>query len=252
MDNQWRAGMKSDPSPVPTPEVSTPSSPQQQAPKERPRLNLTKRTVSTAVESDQAAGAATDSKASPFGAAKPIDTAAKEREIEEKRELALAQKREADEKAKEEKVAKEAAARAARADRADKAQATEDAPAGSPVPEANKGRRLSRQQNGTKQTAKDSTDTLPAAKPSFAILQRDGEEGADGETAAADGEDHKAEANGSTAPAQMLDSNATDAAKGADEVATQEQLSTQEVEEGWAVVEPKTKNNRRGGRGIAA
>lgn len=82
----------------------------------RPKLNLQKRTVSQAEPSPGPNTAATDSKGSPFGAARPIDTSAREKEIEEKmrqrRELeekAREEKRIADEKLKEEKrVAKEA------------------------------------------------------------------------------------------------------------------------------------------------
>lgn len=82
------------------------------APAGRPKLNLTKRTVSEAVDAPATSG---DVKASPFGAARPIDTAAKEREIEEKRIAALKDKKEADDKAREEKKAKEAEAAAAAA-----------------------------------------------------------------------------------------------------------------------------------------
>lgn len=73
-------------------------------------MNLAKRTVSEA--DPQSAAASSDSKSSPFGAAKPINTAAREKEIEEKRQLAIDQKRDADEKAREEKKAKEAEAKA--------------------------------------------------------------------------------------------------------------------------------------------
>jgi len=59
-----------------------------------------------------AASATSDSKSNPFGAARPIDTAAREKEIEEKRLLAIRQKKEADDKAREEKKAKESAAKA--------------------------------------------------------------------------------------------------------------------------------------------
>ena len=69
-DGQWRLRMQPDASPAATPDVSSPSSPQPQAPKERPKLNLTKRTVSTA-ENDQAASSASDAKSSPFGARAP-------------------------------------------------------------------------------------------------------------------------------------------------------------------------------------
>ncbi|KAK3069610.1 hypothetical protein LTS18_000284, partial [Coniosporium uncinatum] len=101
MDNQWRSKMRPDApakSSTPTPDASTPSSPAAPtAPASRPRLNLQKRTVSEAQPSPSAESG--DSKASPFGAARPIDTSAREKEIEEKRQLAIRQKQEADAKA---------------------------------------------------------------------------------------------------------------------------------------------------------
>jgi translation initiation factor 4B len=97
MDNQWRTKMRPDAAP------KEPTSPV--APAARPRLNLQKRTVSEAV-STPAAGAG-DSKASPFGAARPIDTATREREVEERRQLAIRQKKESDDKAKAEKAEKQ-------------------------------------------------------------------------------------------------------------------------------------------------
>ncbi|KIV93573.1 hypothetical protein PV10_04778 [Exophiala mesophila] len=102
LDNQWRARMRPDaPAKAPTPEASEPSSPAPSAPAMRPKLNLQKRTVSEAVEQVQSPPA--DSKFSPFGAARPVDTATKEKEVEEKRQLALRQKKEADDKARAEK-----------------------------------------------------------------------------------------------------------------------------------------------------
>lgn len=93
------------PAKAPTPEASEPSSPAQAAAPVggRPKLNLQKRTVS---EADPLASPVpvSDSKASPFGAARPVDTAAKEKEVEEKRQLAIRQKKEADDKAKVEKA----------------------------------------------------------------------------------------------------------------------------------------------------
>lgn len=118
-DSQWRTKMRPD-APVASSTPShdgseTPGSPAAApAPAGRPKLNLTKRTVSEATDASPAAtpAAAGDAKASPFGAARPIDTAAKEREIEEKRVAALKEKKEADDKAREEKrLAKELAAR---------------------------------------------------------------------------------------------------------------------------------------------
>ncbi|KAK4174816.1 putative cytosolic translation initiation factor 4B [Triangularia setosa] len=86
-------------------------------PSGRPKLNLTKRTVS---EAPDVLSPAPTSKSNPFGAARPIDTAAREREVEEKR---IKDKLEAEEKAKAEKEAKEAAA----AEAAEKAKAEEAA-----------------------------------------------------------------------------------------------------------------------------
>lgn len=134
-DNQWRTSMRPD-LPVKSPGQSregseAPSSPAatHALPVGRPKLNLTKRTVSDAPDITSPALSATHSKASPFGAARPIDTAAREREIEEKRVAAIKQKKEADEKAKEERrLAKEAAAKeAAEKEAADKEAAEQAA-----------------------------------------------------------------------------------------------------------------------------
>jgi len=73
-------------------------------------LNLAKRTVSETTDLPSPSTASVDPKSSPFGAARPIDTATKEKEIEEKRLAAIHEKKEAEEKAREEKrLAKEAA-----------------------------------------------------------------------------------------------------------------------------------------------
>lgn len=251
-DNQWRARMRPDPSPAPTPDVSTPSSPQQQAPKERPKLNLSKRTVSAAPE-EAAASSATESKASPFGAARPIDTATREREIEEKRELAIRQRKEADEKAKEDKAAREASARATRAERADKGQSQEDDTVTSPTTEGGKGRRISRQQNGTKAAAtpkENGEASAQATKPGFSILQRDTEGGDDAEEGAAGEEPAAAaEANGSvTTPSVTEEAKGLNNAPAADTEPTAQELE----DDGWETV-PKGKNKGRGGqRAIAS
>ena len=94
-------------------ELSTPPSPAggPAAPTTRPRLNLAKRTLSEAPSEANSSDAAptADSKASPFGAAKPIDTATREKEVEEKRQIALREKKEADEKARAKKAAEDKA-----------------------------------------------------------------------------------------------------------------------------------------------
>ncbi|KAL8758378.1 MAG: hypothetical protein Q9184_003946 [Pyrenodesmia sp. 2 TL-2023] len=119
-DSQWRNNMKPDaPAAAParspalsTRDSSTPSSPlaapaalpTSAAPAERPKLNLQKRTLTEAPAPAKAQPMQrTESKSNPFGAAKPIDTAAKEKEIEEKRQIALKEKKEAEDKAREEK-----------------------------------------------------------------------------------------------------------------------------------------------------
>ncbi|KAF3042978.1 hypothetical protein E8E12_009542 [Didymella heteroderae] len=124
-DNQWRSKMRSDvASPTGTPDASTPSSPAPLA--SRPKLNLAKRTVS---EAPAATPSTPSDKPNPFGAARPIDTAAREREVEEKQKQAAQAKKEADEKAREEKKAKEAAAKEA-------AAKTEEPKGGDEVPKA--------------------------------------------------------------------------------------------------------------------
>ncbi|KAH9906445.1 hypothetical protein F4778DRAFT_769524 [Xylariomycetidae sp. FL2044] len=141
LDNQWRNNMRPTP-PAKSPEQSrdssaAPSSPAgpaapAPAPVGRPKLNLQKRTVSEAADlaSPGLSSAGADSKASPFGAARPIDTAAKEREIAQKKEQLAKEKREAEEKAKEERrLAKEAAAKEAEAAAKEAKEAEEKAAA---------------------------------------------------------------------------------------------------------------------------
>ncbi|TGO26247.1 hypothetical protein BPAE_0063g00160 [Botrytis paeoniae] len=117
-DNQWRSKMRPDPPAAPAAKSPVLSREGSEAPASpalpsapaggRPRLNLAKRTVSEAPADSSSSSAAGDAKASPFGAARPIDTAAKEKEIEEKRQQAIKEKKEADEKAKQEREAAKA------------------------------------------------------------------------------------------------------------------------------------------------
>ncbi|EFY95601.1 RNA recognition motif domain protein [Metarhizium robertsii ARSEF 23] len=119
-DFQWRSSMRPDAAKAPeeTETAVSPSAPAPAAQGGRPRLNLQKRTVTETTEAAPT-GSSGDSKASPFGAARPINTAAREQEIEEKRQIAIREKREADEKAKEERrLAKQAAAEKEEADAA--------------------------------------------------------------------------------------------------------------------------------------
>lgn len=118
-DNAWRSSMKPDARAM-SPALSrdgseAPSSPAASSatPAGRPKLNLTKRTVPETTETPPAAASADSSKPNPFGAARPIDTRARERAIAERKEKELKEKQEAEEKAKEERrLAKEAAAKA--------------------------------------------------------------------------------------------------------------------------------------------
>lgn len=235
-DNQWRARMRPDPSPAATPDVSTPSSPQPQAAKERPKLNLAKRTVSTVDQ--EATTPSGDAKASPFGAARPIDTSAREKEVAEKRELALRQKKEADDKAREEKAAKDAAAKT-------RSTSTQEEKITSPITE-NGARRPSRQQNGSKNNVKENGETpTQKEKPSFSILRRDAEGG--------DEEEHDvpdASANGTivadkeTKPQEVIREVPAD---GAATASTPDGTAENMTADGWSTVAGKQKNNRRGG-----
>ncbi|KAK6359670.1 hypothetical protein TWF696_000814 [Orbilia brochopaga] len=88
------------------------------APQTRPKLELKKRSENLPTDANQPAAA--DSKSNPFGGARPIDTTAREREVEEKRARQIAEKKAKEEKAKEEKKAAAQAARAEKAEKGDK------------------------------------------------------------------------------------------------------------------------------------
>ncbi|KAI5807033.1 hypothetical protein EDC01DRAFT_625934 [Geopyxis carbonaria] len=92
-DNQWRRGARPD-----APQRSTPPSPVLS----RPRLALTKRSEQPI---DTGAPTPGSDKPNPFGAARPIDTLKREKEVEEKRAAAVAEKKAKEEKLKEEKKA---------------------------------------------------------------------------------------------------------------------------------------------------
>jgi len=105
-------------SPVPSRDGSeAPSSPAlgsaAPAPSTRPKLNLAKRTL--ADTPDQPSPTTSSGKSNPFGGAVAVDTAARERQVEEARIAALAEKKEAEEKAKVER-AEAAKAKAAEAE----------------------------------------------------------------------------------------------------------------------------------------
>ncbi|KAI9758647.1 MAG: hypothetical protein M4579_002958 [Chaenotheca gracillima] len=233
VDTQWRTKMRPDApakSPTPSRDTSNPPSPAMpSAPAMRPKLNLQKRTVSEA-ENPSPASASSDPKASPFGAAKPIDTFAKEKEIEEKRQLALRQKKEHEDKVKEEKrLAKEAA-------KAEKAAAT------------------AQSANGKDDKGEESS----TPQPGFEVLQEGTEDdGALGEKGAAvedEPENGEVVEEKSVKPKQIVrdmppkkTENAWRGKSGAKkEEAAQAETSSDALEDdGWSTVS-KSKNNRKG------
>ncbi|KAL4968353.1 translation initiation factor 4B [Aspergillus stella-maris] len=213
MDNQWRARMKPDapkePSNPPSPASTAATPVAAPAPASRPRLNLQKRTVPEAVASPTAS---TDSKSSIFGGAKPIDTATREKEVEQRRQLAIRQKRESDEKAKAEKAEKQRAA---------KDTAKSEKPQSSLDP------------NG-----RDQAET-PRGGGNFEILRRAGED----ESGMNADQDPQQKAEGAT--------DATEAAKPADKTNGSWRAGPAEAagdDEGWSTVSSQKRSNRRGGR----
>ena len=239
LDNAWRARMQPDaPAKSPTPETSNPPSPRPTAAAPlatRPKLNLQKRTVSEADPSSSPA-ASGDSKASPFGAARPVDTAAKERELEEKRLHSVRERKEAEDKAKAERAEEKRSAK----DKTDVEKATPTSP------------KVGRQGSVSKE---DSEEATPPA-PKFDILRR--VDSSTNDMVAEDENDEEGEAPAPTddkavkpkevvvdAPAgQTNGSWRSKGSKQAEETSTTDETLE---EEGWSTVSKPTKqrNNRR-------
>lgn len=243
-DSQWRARMQPDKpaaSATPTPDISTPSSPITSAPASRPRLNLTKRTVSSAVPADsEAATPTSDAKASPFGAARPIDTAKRDQELEAKAAERRKQKEEDDAKAKaeREKAAAEKAARGEVAGSASKAAveggATGAVSGGAREPN---GRSVSASKG---KDAKENGNFQP--KPDFKILQRMEQE--NGEE---DGEDARNEpANGAIVDADDKDTKPQTIVRDVNATGDDADAEVHEAD-GWNTVPVKSKGKQRGG-----
>lgn len=241
MDSQWRARMKPDApvsSQTPTPDASTPSSPAAQpaAPATRPKLNLAKRTVSEVPQTEQGTASTPtgDAKASPFGAARPIDTAARDREIAEKR-LAEKKKKEEEDKEREAKN-KEAKEKAAAERAAERAAKGEKEPVTSP-------RENGRSSVSAKETGAPKEN---GSRPTFEILRRvtDQENGnADGEHET-EGDARNASANGeivgdkATLPQEVVrDVKSPEAVEGTAEAAEAD---------GWSTIAGKKKKGRGG------
>ncbi|GAQ06143.1 probable RNA-binding protein sce3 [Aspergillus lentulus] len=221
LDNSWRARMRPDQAPAKEPSnppspAATPASPAAPAaPASRPKLNLQKRTVT---DTPSSPAASTDSKASPFGGARPIDTAARERQVEERRQLALRQKKEAEDKAKAEKAEKQR-------------QSKEQAKSDKPVPAADP--------NG-----KDSME-IPQGGKNFEILRQAGED----ESGAAEQEQPEeapAAAAGDEASKQAPAGKANGNWRSGGPAQPAEAAAD---EEGWSTVSSRQRNNRRGQSG---
>lgn len=96
-DNEWRKGARAD-----TPSQSTPTSPVLSH--VRPKLELKKRSE----QPIETVTPTSSDKPNPFGDARPIDTTQREKEIEERRLAAAAEKRAREEKVRDEIKAREA------------------------------------------------------------------------------------------------------------------------------------------------
>lgn len=247
-DSQWRTKMKPDAPPATSPQASKspplsnsqPSNPPSPAaapaaPVSRPKLNLAKRTVSEAVP-DAAASPAADAKASPFGAARPVDTAAKEKEVEEKRQVALREKKEAEEKARADKKAADDKAREERKPAKDAEEASK------PQGEKANGQKAEKPVKGEKQD-KENGASAPAPGKSYEILRRNANEEASAadEEVDAGGENANGVVTGDkeTKPKEIVrDINATNGGVSAEPTA--ESLE----EEGWSTVSKPVKGKK--------
>ncbi|KAJ9618874.1 Eukaryotic translation initiation factor 4B [Taxawa tesnikishii (nom. ined.)] len=201
MDNQWRAKMKPDaPSPAATPDQLQMPPPQHRIQKQA-------------------------SSAPPARSTRPLA-----REIDEKRQLAIRQRKEQEEKAREEKKARESAAKAEQADR----------PASSNRRESE----AAPKENG-KSDAKEGDATSPPPGRQYEILRRMGEDGeeVDPEDANGDIPDDR-----EVKPQEVV----REAPKTQDTwrkpAPAPEQTTAEGMEdEGWSTVSAPRKNNRRGG-----
>jgi translation initiation factor 4B len=265
--------MKPDPSPAPpvqpvqvakspalsNRELSTPPSPAAPpaAPASRPKLNLAKRTISEA-PTEAASTPASDSKASPFGAARPIDTATREKEVEEKRQIAIREKKEADEKARAEKKAaddkakeeKRLARDAELAARGDQDAEKKEKPNGQSKEKANGQSKEKAKENGA-----------PAAAPgkSYEILRRATHD----DTTAPDDEADEAGENGlitedkAVKPKEIvrdISPKKDDAAQtnGASATGTPDPTADTLEDEGWSTVSKPVRSRKSGNQAARA
>ncbi|KAI9726539.1 MAG: hypothetical protein M1834_008981 [Cirrosporium novae-zelandiae] len=234
MDNQWRSKMRPDaPAKSPTPEPSNPSSPAARSThSERPRLNLQKRTVSDDHAPSPASSASADVKSSPFGAARPIDTAARERQIEERREKEARLKKEAETKAREEaKAAKKSTDEASKSEKGDAAQETVASPP-----------------NGNKEDIES-----PQGGKNFEILQREGDAEENEEEVISEDKVVKPKDIVRDAPPSRVNGAWRRGPENKDPATTQNTTKAPD-EEGWSTVSKPQKGRRsnHGSRAIAS
>lgn len=110
-DNEWRRGARPDP-PTVQRTATAPSSPIAQQ-NTRPRLELKKRSEHPIEPALTSATSDSSNRPNPFGAARPIDTFQREKEVEEKRLAAIAARKAKEDKIREEKAKEEKKTRAA-------------------------------------------------------------------------------------------------------------------------------------------
>lgn len=248
--------MKPDAPKVPTPEASEPSSPAPPAaPASRPKLNLQKRTVSEA-EPVSSPAQTTDSKASPFGAARPVDTATKEKEVEEKRQLAIRQRKETEDKQKAEKAEEKRLAR----EKADSEKEKAKEKPKEAISKESKEPKEAKEPVATKENG----DETPQATPKFDILRRADSDKNDmvaEEEGDEDGEEQVLPTDDKAVkPKEVVrtpSSNKPNGAwrKGPAGQAPEGSTTAEMEEDGWSTVsKPKKQSNRRGGptRGAAS
>ena len=232
LDNQWRSKMRPDPPPVttntpPKTESKAPPSPAPvpAPPTVRPKLNLQKRTVSQAETSPALQSGSSDAKASPFGGARPIDTAAREKEIGEK----IKQRKEQEDKAREDKRLIE--------EKAKEKRATKDSGKADQRPEKGKSKANGQSKEG---------DTNENKGNNYQILRRHAVDNG------SDVGNEKELLNTSIQPEGDKNINPQEVVRDANGVSTEATTDEQLQEEGWSTVSKPSKGRRGGNSGARA
>ena len=215
---------------------------------------MTKRTVSEA-PSETAPNPGSESKASPFGAARPIDTATREKEVEEKRQQALREKKEADEKARAEKKAADEKAKEERrlakeaeiAAKKDQEPTDKEKPNGQPKERAN---------GQPKENPKENGASAPQAGKSYEILRRATNDDASAADEEADeaGEDGAAADDKQVKPKEIVrDIPSKEVKQTSASAAPTPNPSADALEEdGWSTVSKPVKGRKNGNQAARA